>query len=676
MAQQRGLKRNSSHLSSPSSSDSLASQTKRLKVAFDDKIHVKIMEDSWTADKPPELVREEVRLAIEGHLRPGAAKDDTAYDQLRTFLLGAAASKDQGAGSYHHDSFQEDGPSAGLLKQYFIALLGRVNDLKGCGTLIHAALDVNWFGRDEAFVGLYVRFLGALASAIPGFLEPVIERIVRHFSYLPGSLGRVRGQPVVPPRQMIARLHNTLRYLMRLIPAAVGSLSEVLRSAYPNHRTTRQRHYLAFIRNLFRVTEYAPELKADVLTLITERLVKIDVEIQEEIDDLEDDAEEDIVTGGQKVKDEEDQSDESDDESDAESDLEDGPDERKLKTLREAVTKLDAVLDMLFDYYTTVFTEANRFESEDAFDQLLSLFMTYVLPTYRSRHSQFLIFHFSQLSQRNTAKFVSQCMKLATGQSTASNGSVFAAAYLASFIARGAKVPKYIVRDVVTLLGAQIVKFQRSYEPACRGPDLSRYALFYTCVQALLYIFCFRWRDLIVMSEYDTEADLEDYDVFASGEPHWIAGLKETFTQAIYSRLNPMKVCSPTIVNQFAAIANHLRFMFVYPLLETNKRIKLSSYRSYGGTFSSSVMGVTKRESALSAKSGEAHFQLDAFFPFDPYQLPKSKRWLATDYNEWKGVPGMKIDDDDEGSDVDDDDSESDDEDVDDGAQDVDSDSS
>ena len=678
MAQQRGLKRDSSHLSSPSSSDSLASQTKRLKVAFDDKIDVKILDDWAGAAKPQELVREEVRLAIEGHLRPGSSKDDTAYDQLRTFLLGAAVDRVQGTGGYHHDSFQEEGPSAALLKQYFVALLGRVNDLKGCGTLIHAALDINWFGRDEAFVGLYVRFLGALASAIPGFLEPVMDRIVRHFSYLPASLGRVGGQPVAPPHQMLARLHNTLRYLIRLIPSAVGSLSEVLTGAYPNHRTTRQRHYLAFIRNLFRVTEYAPELKSDVLTLITERLVKIDVEIQEEIDDLEDDAEEDIVMGAQRVKDEEDQSDESDTESDAESDLDNAPDERKLRILRQAVTKLDAVLDMLFDYYTTAFTEANRFESEDTFDQLLSLFVTFVLPTYRSRHSQFLVFHFSQISQRNTAKFVSQCMKLATGQSTASNGSVFAAAYLASFIARGAKVPKYIVRDVVTLLGTQIIKFQRSYEPTCRGPDLSRYALFYTCVQALLYIFCFRWRDLIVMSEYDTEADLEDYDVFASGEPKWIPGLKEIFTQAIYSKLNPMKVCSPTIVNQFAAIANHLRFMFVYPILETNKRIKLSSYRSYGGTFSS-VMGVTKRESALSAKSGEAHFQLDAFFPFDPYQLPKSKRWLQTDYNEWKGVPGMKIDDDEDASDNeddDDDDSESDEDEVDGSAEDIDSDSS
>ena len=32
---------------------------------------------------------------------------------------------------------------------------------------------------------------------------------------------------------------------------------------------------------------------------------------------------------------------------------------------------------------------------------------------------------------------------------------------------------------------------------------------------------------------------------------------------------------------------------------------------------------------------------LDGFFPFDPYHLPLSKRWLGGDYREWTGVPGL-----------------------------------
>jgi RNA polymerase I-specific transcription initiation factor RRN3 len=49
---------------------------------------------------------------------------------------------------------------------------------------------------------------------------------------------------------------------------------------------------------------------------------------------------------------------------------------------------------------------------------------------------------------------------------------------------------------------------------------------------------------------------------------------------------------------------------------------------------------------------------LDAYFPFDPYVLPRSKRWLEQDYVTWKPVPGMPIekDDDDEDEEEEDDD--------------------
>ena len=52
------------------------------------------------------------------------------------------------------------------------------------------------------------------------------------------------------------------------------------------------------------------------------------------------------------------------------------------------------------------------------------------------------------------------------------------------------------------------------------------------------------------------------------------------------------------------------------------------------------------RETALTNKKDGTGMQLDEYFPFDPYQLPKSKRWLAGDYREWKGIPGLdKVDD-------------------------------
>ena len=38
---------------------------------------------------------------------------------------------------------------------------------------------------------------------------------------------------------------------------------------------------------------------------------------------------------------------------------------------------------------------------------------------------------------------------------------------------------------------------------------------------------------------------------------------------------------------------------------------------------------------------------LEGYFPYDPYHLPLSKRWLEGDYVQWKGIPGENYEDND-----------------------------
>lgn len=632
-------------------------------MAFDDNVDVRIMED-WSS-KPLDLVKEEVNTAIDAHRRSGDDKDDSGYEQLRMMFVNAAGSH----GRDGPDSVALDAPSTALLKKYLLALIGRVSDLKACANLVTAVLQINWLGREDTFVALYVRFLGALGTAVPGYLRSMLERMVRHFVDLAPSLGRIQGEPRISRQQMTTRLHSALRYLLRLIPSASSTLAEALRGAFPNHHTATRQSYVGYVKSLLAIVDYTPELKAEVLTLITERLVKIDVEVQEEIDDLEEDVEERLVLAGRVDPaadadadavgavglEEEEDDDDSDNESVTSSEMSITPEEQQLRALRDTVAKLDAVLDLLFAHYTPTFAHGKIFEVDDAFENLISQFSTYVLPTYRSRHTQFLIFHFAQVSQAYAERFAAVLVKMALARGTASHASVSAAAYLASFIARGARISKPLIREIYYSLAGHLDYLRRVAEPTCRGPDLTRYSLFYAITQAMLYIFCFRWRDFILTTE--DNVNLDEYDVFEDGEPDWIPGIKDTLNQAIYSKLNPLKVCSPAIVHQFAAIANHLRFLYVIPLLETNKRLRLSSYTAFSTTQTGNnggrhEMGAARRENTLTNKTGESHHQLDAFFPFDPYQLPKSKRWLEGDYMVWKGVPGMQEDGDDDDSDV------------------------
>jgi RNA polymerase I-specific transcription initiation factor RRN3 len=198
-------------------------------------------------------------------------------------------------------------------------------------------------------------------------------------------------------------------------------------------------------------------------------------------------------------------------------------------------------------------------------------------------------------------------------------------------------VQPHVIRTVFELIGNNLDHIRVENELTCRGPDLKRYSTFYAMTQALLYIFCFRWRDLITSSEISEE---EDPAAFVGQDLNWTPGIKETLSRTIYSKLNPLKICSPPIVAEFAKIARHLRFMYVYPLLETNKRVRLSQFSSGQGNGALRDTG--------NGGNSESWHQLDAYFPFDPYQLPLSRRWIENDYVQWRGVPGLHDEEEDE----------------------------
>lgn len=458
---------------------------------------------------------------------------------------------------------------------------------------------------------------------------------------VPSPNNRHETDPPVTRLELRQRVHETLRRLLKLIPSASGVLTNILASTFPTTQDTAK-VYLTYLNNLMEVTEYAPELQGTVLALITEKLVKLDVQIQVDMEDLEEELEESVLQQALYKLEEDNEEDEGsdvedeEDNSDYESSSDDGMDndQKRIQELRDSVGKMDAILDILFEYYHRIFVKSAHVDAHQTFEFLISQFKNIILPTYRSRHTQFLLFHFAQSSPVFVAQFSSVCAELAFDKTRPQIMRLAAAAYLASFIARGAHVPRDTVRQIFVILGQNLDYFRQSHEANCKGPDLRRYSNYYALSQALLYIFCFRWRDLIT-SETDSYAEDEEI-LFQGGDLAWLPGIKEMMRGNIYSKFNPLKVCSPGVVTQFARIAHHLRFLYVFPLLETNKRLRLSR------NISASVMyGVQERETALTAKNSESALQLDSYFPFDPYNLPRSKRWMEGDYNEWKSIPGL-----------------------------------
>ncbi|KAJ5305975.1 hypothetical protein N7508_004990 [Penicillium antarcticum] len=583
---------------------------KRPRVQFDQnvKLHDASGPDA-SSEKSLAFVREEVRSAIHRHV---TMSESEGYDRIKGIFT--ADPKKQGDDAV----LAYDLPTHTSLKNHLLGLLSHVASLdRSCSGLVHAIINSEWLGRDESYVKLYIRFMGNLAAAQGTYLSPVLKMLATNLSTVPRGLGRLPGYAVVSPSEIHTRVHMALRHLLRLIPAASGSLSPILSAQFPFDSDPASAN-VAYTRNLVQIINYTPELQSDILALITEKLVKVDVQIQVDMEDFEEEV------GDELIHDIDDDEVDDDNESVASDDSEED-DTQGAKKIKDNILKVDGMIDILFEYFAPPFASGSLDDKENALDLLLSHFQSIILPTYRSRHTQFLLFHFSQSSPVLVDRFASTFVQLIFNRLQPGILRQSAAAYLASFVARGAHISGDVVRDVFDLLLTHLNNLRIDYEVSCRGPDLRRYGPFYSTAQALLYIFCFRWRDLTTAAIDGDTADQVD-----ELEPEFLH-------KSIYSRLNPLKVCSPAIVSEFARIAHHFQFLYVYPLLETNKRIRITAFRSIS-TLADPRFSQVGREIRAGDNSG---YQLDAYFPFDPYQLPRSRRWLEGDYVEWRGIPGL-----------------------------------
>jgi len=91
-------------------------------------------------------------------------------------------------------------------------------------------------------------------------------------------------------------------------------------------------------------------------------------------------------------------------------------------------------------------------------------------------------------------------------------------------------------------------------------------------------------------------------------------------------------------------VAHATDFIYCYPILEANKR------NSDGDPSQRTPPHQT-------FVPPQANAELNTFFPFDPYKLPKSSRYIDGVYREWSAV-AINDGDDDEGEDGDEDEDE------------------
>ncbi|GAA6004023.1 RNA polymerase I-specific transcription initiation factor RRN3 family protein [Rhodotorula paludigena] len=668
------------------------------------------------------------------------------------------------------------------LRTWLEALTSVVSKLdQSHAPLVETILAVPWAVTEEAFVAAYMRFVGALISARTEWLKPMLEKCVKGLKYRsPYTQASPHALPHLTRRLVYTRIHALLRLLLSLVPTLSPSLSPLLALHFPSKREPRAAQ-ICYIDNLLLLTEYCTALSEDVLTLVVERALHIDVEIQGEPEDWEDVEEEmqaaaeasegsegkkrpqdsavrDVVD--RPMEDDPDDSDsDSDDDDDEEGGLDldnlssddDEPDpvndedaarkatgaaqgmsEAAIRKVLDSRAKLDGILKVVLDHlaaahadkrslahnntstvippgtpttdvfdkaFATAATEPESTSREatptadepppvDVVERRLTLFRTLLdifdrtlLRTFKTRNVQFLLFYLCSLDVASSDHFIGVLLGRALFDLDAPSVTrVAAAGYVASFIARAqfvdAGMTRKVVRHLCSYLEGQMDDFARLTALATSikgagpagGQDLP---VFYAVAQAVFYIFCFRWKDLLEEEDdLDDEAALFGLDAGRK----WMMGL-ETIKKAVSSSFNPLKVCAQPVVTQFASIAHKTSFMYCYGVLDANRRA--SSYRDSSSTgaangsqphmpapplrsVSTSSLLNTLTASQLHLSTPSPHGtpappapapapsaaprqllvaeEMDSFFPFDPFKLPLSSVYIDSIYREWEGA--------------------------------------
>ncbi|KDQ15362.1 hypothetical protein BOTBODRAFT_54658 [Botryobasidium botryosum FD-172 SS1] len=589
--------------------------------------------------------------------------------------------------------FLQDGASsASQLRPWIISLSHVISQLGNThASLVEAVVALPWATMDAAFVKSYIAFVGMLVSARPEYLGPVLGRTIEGLTFQSGlralntGIAETSSSPLT--RGVVYdRLHSLLQHLLSLIPTLSHTLQPIIVRNFP-HKRQEKVAQVTYIRNLLRISNYCPELSDRILAIAIDRAIQIDVEIQVELEEIETnedapDADEifefdpfDAVVGNEAHESEEDEEEEVDlDDLSSDEESVDGgsqpPHENVLassKHIRDMVAKLDAILKLIFEHFnhthsiaisrpmtpsrhdpprdaspssrphSPISPEQGRAMRRSQFLALLAIFDRTIIRTFKSRYTQFLLFWYSSLDPEFTDLFQGLLVSKALFEADQPAVTrVAAASYVASYVSRAQFVDRDSARRVVGLLCEYLASQLDLYaDPYANDfASASQPTVFFAVSQAIFLIFCFRWRDLVEEDEVDVE-DSVFGGMSSSGKKKWIPEL-DVIQRVITSPLNPLKVCSPNVVRQFARVAQSTDFIYCYSILETNRRTEYGMppstplHTNYQRPFTSSH--------AVMARDHTVVADLNTFFPFDPYRLPLSYRYIEGVYREWASV--------------------------------------
>jgi RNA polymerase I-specific transcription initiation factor RRN3 len=412
-----------------------------------------------------------------------------------------------------------------------VSLLHDANDARA-QPLAKALFAFNWFvgaqPEGEACCESYAELLCSLVSANGTYLPLALRALVRPLSAAPPDL---REEDVAKVHEM---LHATLSRLLRLVPAATTSLGAAIRECFPHRRVDALQQKL-YVKNLLRISEYAPSLRDRVLTAVMQHLVQLDAEVHYATlkGDLLAAAEAKAAAAATAMA-------VGDDGGDAHSHAHALSHAASRNV--EAARKLDAVMSLLLQYLSLLRHSRQR---DHVFASLLRVFEDCVLRTHRSRVGQFLLFFFCSMHNKYSEAFLRRLVEKAFERDAAVLERANAAACLAGFVSRAAFLRHASVTFVLDMLLQWAHTFIGLFEQEHGGPvsdaEARSQAHFYCVVQAILIIFSRRAARLAELARV---------------APAQLLAMR--IDRLVLNALSPLRYCDPRVVARFLRACERL----------------------------------------------------------------------------------------------------------------------
>ncbi|XP_035824154.1 RNA polymerase I-specific transcription initiation factor RRN3 [Aplysia californica] len=498
---------------------------------------------------------------------------------------------------------------------------------QGHPTLVRILMNLNWLDRGPELTAVYQSFILNLVSAHINLLKPCLRNLIKKF--IPNQKNAEVDEMKLKVQHDFGHVHALLKSLSHLVPMTSVVMMSVLEELFPyiNKGSFQFEHYS---RNVLSVCTYMPALRMELLELVVKNMLKLDVRSSrtdinsaigitaDSMDDVKDEEEEDALFDMEDVKSDmkddlkPDVKGEWDGDLKCEKEKEDPEyDEMKSEAVKERLaaalplaTSLDAVMSLTLQFVKESCHPQGQLDwavTKKLYRELLSVFDKYIFPTHASCHVQFLLFFACSFNEALADGFIDYLWKKVINPSTQSVYRQTAACYIGSFVTRASYISISTCRGIMELMARWLHSYLDQSSDQQHKADLAHHGPFYSVCQSLFYCFCFMHNDIMQLKDGHK----------------WAVSLN--FQRIITSKLNPLRVCLPIVVKTFASATRMHQLAFCDTIIERNNRYTLPV------AVSSFALGTCDQR------------QLESYFPFDPYLLPRSRMYITPLYREYSG---------------------------------------